>query len=289
MNDGDAGGRISLLVSDIDGTLVTGDKRLSEANVRAARALAEAGVRLSLVSSRPPIGFSMFSQPLRLDAPLGAFNGGVILRPDFSVVEQVHVPADAARIAVDAFAECGLDAWLFTNDWWYVLDAKGAYVPKERLTIAHEPIAVETFEPYFGAVGKLVGSSRDFDEVERCEAILQRRLEGRASAKRSQKYYLDVTPHGADKGHAVRRIAATLGIELDEVAVIGDMNNDMPMFEVASHRIAMGNGTDALKAGATFVTTDNEHDGFAVAVDRYVLQHAGRARISNGSRPGRQP
>ena len=282
----EGGGPISLLVSDIDGTLVTGDKQLSDANIRAARALAKAGVRLSLVSSRPPIGFAMLREPLHLDVPLGAFNGGAILHPDFSVIEEVHVPADAARIAVDAFAECGIDAWLFTNDHWYVLDAEGAYVPKERLTIAHDPIVVSSFEPYYGMVGKLVGSSRAFDNVERCEAVLQRRLAGRASAKRSQRYYLDVTPHGADKGHAVRRIAAALGVDLDEVAVIGDMNNDMPMFEVASHRIAMGNGTDALKAKATFVTTDNEHDGFAVAADRYILPRARRPVVGDRSAPG---
>ncbi len=280
MNDG-AAGRIALLVSDIDGTLVTGDKRLSEANIRAARALRDAGVHLSLVSSRPPIGFATLREALHLEAPLGAFNGGCILRPDFSVIEAVHVPAEAARVAVDAFAECGIDAWLFTKDRWYILDAEGAYVPKERMTIGHEPILVESFELFFGAVGKLVGSSRDFDAVERCEALLQDRLDGQASAKRSQSYYLDVTPHGTDKGHAVRRIAAALGVALDTVAVIGDMNNDMPMFEVASHRIAMGNGTQALKAKATFVTADNEHDGFAVAVERYVLPRAQGSAVTD--------
>ena len=130
--------RISLLVSDVDGTLVTNDKRLSEANARAGRALADAGVALSLVSSRPPIGFAMLREPLRLAAPLGAFNGGAILNPDFSVIAEVLVPAGAARVALEAFAAFGLDAWLFTREHWYVLDPAGAYVPKERLTIARE-------------------------------------------------------------------------------------------------------------------------------------------------------
>ena len=266
--------RISLLVSDVDGTLVTNDKRLSEANVEAGRRLAAAGVALSLVSSRPPIGFTTLRDALRLSAPIGAFNGGTILNPDFSIVDEVLVPAGAARLAIEAFAAFGLDSWLFTKDRWYVLDPNGDYVPKERMTIAHEPNVVGSLEPYFGAVGKLVGSSKNFDAVAACESELQRRLGDAASAKRSQAYYLDVTPVHADKGHAVKRIAAALGVPMTEVAVIGDMGNDMPMFDVAPFRIAMGNGIDALKAKATFVTTDNEHDGFAAAVDRYILPRA---------------
>ena len=266
--------RISLLVSDVDGTLVTNDKRLSEANARAGRTLQGAGVRLSLVSSRPPMGFAMLREPLRLSAPIGAFNGGTILNPDFSIVDENLVPAGAARSAVETFAAFGLDAWLFTKEQWYVLDADGAYVPKERLTIAHEPRVVESLAPYYDAVGKLVGSSKDFVAVAACETELQRRLGGEAGARRSQNYYLDVTPINADKGHAVRRIAAALGVPMEEVAVIGDMSNDMPMFDVAPFRIAMGNGIDALKAKATFVTGDNEHDGFAAAIEGYVLPRA---------------
>ncbi len=266
--------RISLLVSDVDGTLVTNDKRLSDANAEAGRGLAAIGVALSLVSSRPPIGFTTLRDALHLSAPIGAFNGGTILNPDGSVIDEVLLPASAVRLAVECFAAFGLDAWLFTKDRWYILDANGAYVPKERMTIAHEPNVVESLEPYFDAVGKLVGSSKNFDAVAACEAELQRRLGNEASARRSQTYYLDVTPIHADKGHAVRRIAAALGVPMAEVAVIGDMGNDLPMFDVAPFRIAMGNGIDALKAKATFVTDDNEHDGFATAVERYILPRA---------------
>ena len=93
-----------------------------------------------------------------------------------------------------------------------------------------------------------------------------------------------MTPTGADKGHAVRRIAAALGVPLGEVAVIGDMGNDMPMFDVAPFRIAMGNATDALKAKATYVTRDNEHDGFAAAVEGYILPRAAGSTRQPGAK-----
>ena len=268
--------RISLLVSDIDGTLVTADKTLTAANIQAAADLGRAGVRLALVSSRPPAGFSMLIEPLALDAPLGAFNGGTIVNPDLSVIEQVRVPAEAARTAIETFAEFGIDAWLFTSDAWYVTNLEGAYVPKERSTIRHEPVRITSFEPFLDRVGKLVGSSKDFDALARCEGTLQDRLGGRAEAKRSQRYYLDVTPAGADKGSAVRKIAAVLGVPIGEVAVIGDMTNDIAMFDVAPHRIAMGNAIEDLKRLASYVTSSNEESGFAVAVERYIVPRAPR-------------
>ena len=267
-------GRIALLVSDLDGTLVTNDKSVTEGARRAAEALADAGIKLSLVSSRPPAGFAHLIGPLRITAPIGAFNGGAILDPDLGVIEETLVPADAARLSVETFLGMGVDPWLFTKDTWYVLDAATAYIAKERKTIRHEPTVVPSLDPFFDQVGKLVGSSADFDLLERCESDLQARLGHSAAAKRSQRYYLDVTPHGADKGTAVIRIAKRLGVPIDEVAVIGDQSNDCPMFDVAPHRIAMGNGIAALKAQATFVTEDNEHDGFAAAVERYVLPRA---------------
>ena len=270
--------RISLLVSDIDGTLVTNDKRLTEGAIQAAERLAAAGVRLSLVSSRPPMGFAHLRDALRLTAPLGAFNGGVIINPDLSIIERSLVPEDDAAIALAAFAEFKIDGWLFSPERWYVTDAGGALVPKEKQTIRSEPEIVASFDALLGNIGKLVGSSDAHDRIAACEKALAERLSAKTVARRSQPYYLDVTPSGTDKGHAVHRIAEVLSVPIGEVAVIGDMGNDLPMFEVAGHRIAMGNGIEDLKSMATFVTETNERDGFAAAVDRYILPRAALGR-----------
>ena len=220
------------------------------------------------------MGFAELSRQLGLKAPLGAFNGGAILQPDLTIIEKVIVPADDAQIALDAFAEFGVDGWVFSFGQWFVTNPDGALVPKEKRTICHDPEVVDSFGPLLGQVGKLVASSHDHDAIAACEAALAGRLGPDTTAKRSQPYYLDVTPGKSDKGYAVKRIAAVLGVPIDEVAVIGDMANDLPMFDVAPHRIAMGNGIDALKSRASFVSESNQHDGWAVAIERYVLPRA---------------
>ena len=272
-----SGERISLLVSDIDGTLVTDDKRLTKAVAAAAKKLEPAGVHLSLVSSRPPMGFGELSRQMGLQAPIGAFNGGAILKSDLSIIEKLAVAPGDAQIALDAFAEFGVDGWVFSFDTWFVTNPDGALVPKEKRTICHEPVVVPSFAPHLGEIGKLVASSHDHAAIAACETALVKRLGPGTTAKLSQPYYLDVTPAKSDKGYAVTRIAAVLGVPIGEVAVIGDMANDLPMFDVAPHRIAMGNGIDELKRRASFVSDSNEHDGWAVAIERYVLPRAAQS------------
>jgi hydroxymethylpyrimidine pyrophosphatase-like HAD family hydrolase len=102
---------------------------------------------------------------------------------------------------------------------------------------------------------------------------MQQALGTQATAVRSQSYYLDVTPPGCDKGTFVQAMAKRLGISTDAVATIGDMQNDLAMFGVSGMSIAMGNATDDVKKLATHVTTSNEDEGFAKAVDMILKEN----------------
>ena len=107
------------------------------------------------------------------------------------------------------------------------------------------------------------------------EAAMQQALGDDAVAVRSQNYYLDITPPGQNKGTFVAAMAKRLDISLDAIATIGDMQNDLPMFKVSGLSVAMGNATDDVKAKATDVTTSNEEEGFAGAVELILRRNAG--------------
>ncbi|MFZ2158334.1 MAG: HAD hydrolase family protein, partial [Bradyrhizobium sp.] len=109
------------------------------------------------------------------------------------------------------------------------------------------------------------------------EAAMQQALGAQVTAVRSQSYYLDVTPPGRSKGTFVQAMAKRLGISTDAVATIGDMENDLAMFEASGISFAMGNAADDIKKMATHVTASNEDEGFAKAVDSIL-----RARASLG-------
>ncbi|MFL5336190.1 MAG: Cof-type HAD-IIB family hydrolase [Geminicoccaceae bacterium] len=269
---------LRLLVSDVDGTLVTSDKRLTPATIAAAAALREAGIGLALVSSRPPRGIAGLAAQLGPGIAIAGFNGGAILDADGRTLSERLVPEDAARIALAAFDRLGIDAWVFADGEWLLRNPEGDYVPLERRTVGFGPTVVEDLAPYLGRAGKLVGASRDHTLLAECEAALQRELGARARAHRSQAYYLDVTHPEADKGHALLALAGMLGVDIPEVACIGDMSNDLPMFAVAGLAIAMGNAPAAVQARAATVTLSNDADGFAAAVRDILLPRApGRA------------
>src|SRR6478672_5799849 len=262
---------IALVVSDVDGTLLTKDKTLTDGARAAVRRLHEAGIGFTITSSRPTIGMRFLIEPLAITLPVGAFNGSCIVDPQLKVIEQHLIPASAAQKSLDVLNEFGVDIWLFTSDLWLTRHSDGEYVSHEKRTIRADPTVVGDFAPYLSAACKIVGSSADAALLQRCEAAMQRALGAEATAVRSQNYYLDITPPGYDKGTFVAAMSKRLGISTDAIATIGDMENDLPMFAKSGISFAMGNAAANIKQHATHVTDSNEHDGFAAAIET-VLQ-----------------
>jgi Cof subfamily protein (haloacid dehalogenase superfamily) len=266
--------RIALVVSDVDGTLVTKDKVLTDGAQRAVQRLRDAGIGFTITSSRPPVGMRFLVAPLAITLPIGPFNGSSIIEPDPTPIEQHLIPADAARKSLDVLNEFGVDAWLFTNETWFIRRDDGKYVPHEQKTIQRDPVTTDDFTPYLAKAGKIVGASADPARLAACETAMQKALGDQALAIRSQTYYLDITPPGQNKGTFVQAMAKHLGISTDAVATIGDMQNDLAMFKVSGLSFAMGNATDDVKQQATHVTASNEEEGFAAAVEMILKNNA---------------
>jgi Cof subfamily protein (haloacid dehalogenase superfamily) len=259
--------RIALVVSDVDGTLVTKDKTLTECAKNAVRRLHASGVGFTITSSRPTIGMRFLIEPLAITLPVGAFNGSSIVAPDLTPIEEHLIPAATVERSIEVLNEFGVDIWLFTNEKWLTRNGDGEYVPHEKRAIRADPTVVADFSPYLAAACKIVGSSADPALLQRCELAMQKALGAQATAVRSQTYYLDVTPPGCDKGTFVEAVARRLSIPTDQVATIGDMQNDLAMFKKSGLSFAMGNATEDVKQQATHVTASNEDEGFAAAME----------------------
>lgn len=262
---------IRLLVSDVDGTLVRPDKQISAATLAAIQGLRDAGVAFTLVSSRPPRGMQTLVRMLGLTTPTAAFNGGAIVDPSGRVIESHPLTASNARVALDLFSGAPVETWVFADDQWLLRDPHGPYVPLERHTLGFDGTQVDSFEPYLDRIGKIVAASADAAGLVRLEETLNPRIAPDARASRSQVYYLDVNHARANKGDAVEALARHLGIPLTATAVIGDGDNDVPMFERAGFSIAMGQASAQVRAQATVTTASNADDGLAAAVQRFIL------------------
>ena len=262
---------VRLVLADVDGTLVTPDKELTDRTIAAVAALREAGVLFALTSGRPPRGMEMLIEPLDITTPLAAFDGGVFSRPDLTLIEQRTVADDVVPSVFELFDELGLDTWIYRGTDWYVRDVKAPHVDQEASTVQFQPTVVDDFHDLMSGVVKVVGISDDHDAVQRAADLAEQRLGHRVSAARSQPYYVDVTNREANKGEVVRHLSKEFKIDGDEIATIGDMPNDVLMFTHSGMSIAMGNASPDVQRAAHQVTTSNEDEGFANAVHQFIL------------------
>ncbi len=272
---GRAASKVSLVLADVDGTLVTSEKVLTTRAVAAVKSLQDAGIAFAITSGRPPRGMAMLIDPLALRTPVAGFNGGIFVKPDMSIMAEHVLAPDVAGRALEVILRHGMDAWVYSGKDWFVRDANAPHVTREQWTVKFAPTVIGSFKDMLGSAVKIVGVSNDLELVARCEKDTQDALGAKASAARSQPYYLDVTNPDANKGTVVTTLSKLLSVPTSEIATLGDMPNDVLMFRKGGLSIAMGNASPEVQAQADLVTDSYDDEGFAKAVERIVLQHAG--------------
>jgi Cof subfamily protein (haloacid dehalogenase superfamily) len=169
----------------------------------------------------------------------------------------------------------GLDTWVYSGNDWLITKADAPHVAREAWTVKFEPKIVANVAEHLEKVAKIVGVSDDLDRVQRCEADAQAAFGQHATANRSQPYYLDVTNKNANKGAVVEYLSTHLGVPAKEIATIGDQPNDVLMFKRSGFSIAMGNASEQVKEQAAAVTDSYNDEGFAKAMEAFILGSTG--------------
>ena len=271
-NKEEAGEDVRLVVADVDGALVTPDKIVTPRAHAAVQKIMEMGIAFTITSGRPPRGMKMLIDDLRLQHPITAFNGGLFVRPDLSVIRENLLPREAVQPVIDILIRHKLDVWIYNEKDWFVPSRHGPHVDREEWTVKFPPIVVSTFDGLLDRVMKIVGVSDDLGAVARCEKDVQQERGEHVSAARSQPYYLDVTHPKANKGEVITVLSEMLQVPTANIATIGDMPNDVLMFKRSGVSIAMGNASPEVQHQARFVTSSNKEEGFALAMERFVLR-----------------
>ena len=262
---------VSLVISDVDGTLLTKDKVLTARAAAAVKAVQAKGITFAITSGRPPRGMAMLVEPLALKTPIGGFNGAIFVKPDMSIIEEHVFAVECAEEAIEIILEAGLDAWVYAGADWLIRNPHAPHVEHEQWVVKFAPTIVPDLGVGLEHAVKITGISDDRDKMARCEAALRDQLGTRASIVRSQPYYIDVTHPDANKGVVVGTLSKLLAVPADRILTIGDMPSDTLMFRESGVSIAMGNAEPEVKAQARFLTDSNEDEGFAKAMQRYVL------------------
>jgi Cof subfamily protein (haloacid dehalogenase superfamily) len=265
---------IAAVLADVDGTLVTKSKVLTPRAIAAIGRVRDLGVLFAITSGRPPRGMRMLVEPLGMTGPMAAFNGGIIVLPDMTVVDERALAADVAPAVIETIRAHGLYVWIYRSTEWYITDPHAPHAEREARTVQFQPTVVPSYDALLDRVVKIVGVSEDHDKVVQCEAAVQQQFGVQVSAARSQPYYLDVTHPTANKGVVVERLSHYYKIPPEQIATLGDQSNDVLMFQRSGLSIAMGNASEEVRRAATFVTASNEDEGFAKAIEEFILPRA---------------
>ncbi|MDI2091401.1 Cof-type HAD-IIB family hydrolase [Commensalibacter oyaizuii] len=270
----EAAKKIRLLVSDIDGTLIPNNKKLTQETLAAVKKLKDAGIHLCLVSSRPPQGIQMFFKELGIITPFAALNGGEVIGNNGTILSSMAMDFQDASEVCDLLQQNDVNAWLFGGFDWSVFNIHDQFIAHEMDVVGSKPDVIDRIDQYKNRIVKIEGVTTNTVLLDAMAEKINEKYEGRVKALRSSDHYLDITHPKANKGFAAIELGRQYGIDISEVACIGDMDNDIPMLEIAGLSIAMGQSSSRVCQHAHFQTKTNEENGWAEAVEKYILPRA---------------
>jgi GntR family transcriptional repressor for pyruvate dehydrogenase complex len=272
-----AGRVMRLIFIDLDGTLLSGPRHMSERVRRTIANVREGGVEIVLVSSRPPRTIRPFHQQLGLSSPLIACNGAVLWNVQTGAgLAHVSVPVTLATEVVALGRDLGAVANVESDDEWFT-DRLGDPVREGILNYeVSEPHSVGTVDDVFRTgepVDKVFLDLRDLEEDVAATALLTiKRVFGeRATIYESMPGVVDITSQDASKAAMAQQLARRMQVPAEQTMAIGDHDSDAALLQWAGMGVAMGNATPAAKAAADVITSSNLRDGVAEALEQWVL------------------
>jgi Cof subfamily protein (haloacid dehalogenase superfamily) len=266
-------GSIKLVVSDIDGTLVTSDGVVSERTRREIERVIVSGVHFSVASGRPTRRVRTALAGLGVSVPIISSNGAVI--EDLAtgeIIVSLHLEHALVRRVLTIAADYEhLWSFIDTATGWRFL-AGQRDLPDVLTYWVNELDAqvVDDLDHFFAEqpiVRKIVVAGEEHD-LETLEPVVAA-LDG-VYVTSSWTGNREIMVRGADKANAARHLAERLGIEPEEVLAIGDHRNDLELVAWAGTGVAMGNAAPELKEIADWITTSNDEDGVAHALQHFI-------------------
>ena len=268
----------SIIALDLDGTLTNSEKIITPRTFDALMKAQREGVRLVLASGRPTFGIAALANQLQLADYGGyvlSYNGGRIIdwcekTVIFSqVVDQKLVP-----ILYDFAEKAQLPIVTYLPEAILASKNEGEYLAEEA-RINGMPVVVA--QNFVEEAMQIAGGSTKFLIPGEPELLIQLESEMKAALSeqmevfRSAPFFLELPPKGIDKAQSLQRLLTHLGLERESLMAFGDGFNDLSMIQFAGQGVAMANAVEEVKSIADFVTTSNEEDGIAHALEHLLF------------------
>lgn len=276
--------KYKLLVLDVDGTLLNGDREISKRTLAALLKVQQMGVRIVLASGRPTYGLLPLAKTLELGNYGGfilSYNGcQIISAQNGEIVFERRINPEMLPYLEKKARKNGFAIFTYHDDTIIANNPENEYIQSEARLNNLKLIKEEEFSIGVDfAPCKCMLVSDDEEALVALEQLWKSRLNGALEVFRSEPYFLEVVPCGIDKANTLGALLEHLDIKRDEVIAIGDGVCDVTMIQLAGLGVAMGHAQDSVRVCADYVTATNEEDGVAQAVEKLILAEVHASEI----------
>ncbi len=268
----------SIIALDLDGTLTNSEKIITPRTFDALMKAQREGVRLVLASGRPTFGIAALANQLQLADYGGyvlSYNGGRIIDwCEKTVIFSQVVDPKLVPILYDFAEKAQLPIVTYLPEAILASKNEGEYLAEEA-RINGMPVVVA--QNFVEEAMQIAGGSTKFLIPGEPELLIQLESEMTAALSeqmevfRSAPFFLELPPKGIDKAQSLQRLLTHLGLERESLMAFGDGFNDLSMIQFAGKGVAMANAVEEVKSIADFVTTSNEEDGIAHALEQLLF------------------
>lgn len=261
---------IKMLVVDIDGTILSEKRGISDKLKKHVEILIKNDVKVVIATGRMHCSAIHIAKELGTNAPIISYQGGLIIDSEQNTLLVKHFDKRLAREVVDYLRKENFHMNVYINDnliaeddSQYIKDyAKGKFI---------EYKIVDTLDNVdFNNLNKILAIDYNTNRIDSLVETLNRKYKDKLYIVKSTPHFCEVSNPEATKGNGIRFLANKWNIKQEEIMAIGDQDNDIEMLLAAGVRVAMGNATDNLKKVSNFITKNVDEDGVVHAINEFI-------------------
>lgn len=259
-----------LIATDVDGTLLDKDSKLTEYNKKALLECKKRGIGIILATGKTMDSILHLIKELGLALPQITLNGSVTIGPDLKIIDSVKIDPTYYLDIIRFIRSGGYPPVIALDNGKLYLDSHHSDL-KHLDIIGEKFIKVDSIETEYFAQNT-VDIYIPMKESDPLDGALRKKYSDKLQFMRSGPYFFDILNIRATKGNALLSVIDKLGIKREEVAVFGDSPNDLSMFAMAGLKVAVNNSYPEILEMADIITDDNHNSGLGKAIYKYILK-----------------
>lgn len=262
-----------MIILDLDDTLLRNDGTISARTKAALKRIQADGMKVVLASGRPTFAIRSIADELELKKYGGyiiSFNGARIESCEAEKeIYSANIKKENVHELYNLSKEYGAFIQTYSNIHIIASEAN-EYTDIEKQITGMDIIIPEDFKAYVCEDVVKVIVLQEPSRLKEIEARWKPIIGDRMYMTISKPFFLEFMNSNVDKGKSILRLAGQLGIYAEEIIAIGDSYNDISMIKMAGLGVAMQNAAASVKEIADYITDDNEHDGVAKVIDKFI-------------------